>query len=106
MLSAPCELGIGVRRVAAQVTEARSPEDGIGQGVGHGVGVAVADESPSPLTGHHHPAQDQGPVGVVGEAVDVEAVADPQPAGPRLVLPAPLARPRSSAPGPADSPDG
>ncbi len=65
---------VGVGEVAAQVTEPYGAEHGIGQGMAHGVGVAVAAEPPRPLYGDA--AQHQGPVGIVGETVDVDALSD------------------------------
>ena len=57
-----------------EVAQAGRPQQRVGQGVGQGVGVAVARQ-PTAL-GHLDAAQHQRPVGVVGEGVDVDALAD------------------------------
>ena len=79
MLSAPVQLRVGVRGVAAEVPEPGRAEHRVGDGVGHGVGVAVAVEAPGPVAGDDHPAQHQRPVGSSREPVDVDPLADPEP---------------------------
>ena len=65
---------VRVGEVAAQVAESHRAEDGIGQGMADGVGIAVPAQPPCPL--NDDAPQHQGPVRIVGEAVDVDALSD------------------------------
>ena len=65
---------VGVGEVFADVTEAGRPEQGIGAGVGDHVGVAVSDQPTLAL--ERDAAEDEAAIGIVGEAVDVEALTD------------------------------
>ena len=58
----------------ADVPEAGRPEQGIGAGVGDHVGVAVSDQPTLAL--ERDAAEDEAAIGIVGEAVDVEALTD------------------------------
>ena len=60
----------------AEIAETGGAEHGVGHRVAEGVGVAVAHQARAARDGD--PTQDQGPVGVVAEGVDVVALPDPQ----------------------------
>ena len=66
--------GVGVGEVPSQVTQAHGSEHRVGQGVADGVGVAVATQAPGALD--LDAAEHQRPMRVLGEAVDVDALAD------------------------------
>ena len=59
----------------AEIAQAGGPEECVGRGVRDGIGIAVAVQPALP--GKRHAAEHQGAVRIVGEAVDVEALADP-----------------------------
>ena len=75
MLSAPAQRGVGVGEVLADVAEPGGAEERVGDGVGDHVGVAVAGQAA--LAGERHAAEDERPLRVVAERVDVEALPDP-----------------------------
>ena len=65
---------VGVGEVPAEVAEADGAQHGVGQRVADGVGVAVAAQAAGALD--HDAAEHERAVRVLGEAVDVDALAD------------------------------
>ena len=65
---------VGVGEVPAEVSQADGTEHGVGQRVAHRVGVTVAPEAACALD--DDAAQHERPVRVLGEAVDVDPLAD------------------------------
>ena len=66
--------GIRVGEVPAQVAQADRAQHGVGQRVAHGVGVAVTAQAAAALD--DDAAQDERSMRVLGEAVDVDPLAD------------------------------
>ena len=73
-LSAPSQTGSVSGKWRPRSPRPTGTEHGVGQGVAHGVGVAVAAQAAGALD--DDAAQHERPVRVLGEAVDVDALAD------------------------------
>ena len=76
---------VGVGEVPAEVAQPDRAQHGVGQRVADGVGVAVPAQAPGALD--HDAAQHERAVRVVGEAVDVDALADAHAHRPRRQQP-------------------
>ena len=79
-LSAPSHTGSVSGKWRPRSPSPTAPEHGVGQGVADGVGVAVPAQAAGAFD--HDPTQHEGAVGILGEAVDVDALADAHASAP------------------------